>query len=143
MNDRPFIVSATGVAVMGFDFDFNTWAAENGIRDPFKVSQDLFNKRCEKKADGGIYIRFKPEDPDEPTRAEKDAWIRMRDEYIARRCFYEISYEAFWERTEPRGSVYDIDYMRDDDEFLPCRSADRQCSMFCKKIGEDCNEKDL
>jgi hypothetical protein len=136
MNNKPFIVSATGAAVMGFDFDFHNWAVKNGIRDPFKVSQDLFSKRCKKNADGSISVELRSDDLDEPIRVEKDRWIRMRDEYIARRCFYEIGYDAFLERTESRGSAYDIDYMRNDDEFLPCRSADRQCSLFCKWIGE-------
>ena len=79
------------------------------------------------------------EDPAEPTRAEKDAWIKMRDEYIARRCFYEVGYEVFLAQTESK----DVLYMRDLDEFVPCRSADRQCAMFCKNIGGNCNEENL
>jgi hypothetical protein len=77
-------------------------------------------------------------DPDEPTRAEKDAYIMMRDEYIARRVFEEIGYEAFLDYTVP-GRTYDISFLRD--ELFPCESLDEQCSMFCPKYA-DCPYKE-
>jgi hypothetical protein len=64
----------------------------------------------------------------------------MRD---ARRSFYEIGYDMFLALTKPNNGPYDISYMRDLDEFVPCRSADRQCAMFCKNFGGNCNEENL
>lgn len=110
-----YIVSADEAKAMLFSSDFYKYAHAQGIENPFEVNQ---------------------------TRAERDAWIRMRDEYIARRCFYEIGYDMFLAHTKP-GDTYDISYMRDLDEFVPCRSADRQCAMFCKNIGGNCNEENL
>jgi hypothetical protein len=78
------------------------------------------------------------EDPAEPTRAEKDAWIAMRDEYVARRCFNEIGYESFLFHTKPYDHEcnYDISYLREEDEFVPCKSADKQCAFDCVKFAE-------
>lgn len=78
------------------------------------------------------------EDPDEPTRAEKNAYIKMRDEYVARRCFYEIGYESFLFHTQPHDYKcdYDISYMRESIEFIPCKSADHQCTFDCPKFAE-------
>lgn len=145
-----FMVSADGAKAMQFSSDFSKYARAQGVRDPFEVSRKLFAKKCRNNADGsiGVTLEWDEEtgkvkiDPEEPTRAEKDAWIRMRDEYIARRCFYEIGYDMFLAHTKP-GDTYDISYMRDLDEFVPCRSADRQCAMFCKNIGGNCNEENL
>ena len=127
---------------MNFSSDFKREMLKQGIRDPFAASLALFAEKCTHNADGSISYELDSQDPREPTRAERDAWIRMRDEYIARRCFYEIGYDMFLTHTKP-GETYDISYMRDLDEFVPCRSADRQCAMFCKNIGGNCNEEDL
>ena len=59
----------------------------------------------------------------------------MRDEYVARRCFKEIGYESFLNHTQPNNS-YNISYMRGQEEFVPCKSADRQCSFDCVKFAE-------
>lgn len=100
--------------VMQFNSDFYEYARAQGIRDPFRASREI------------------------PTRAEKDAWIRMRDEYIARRCFYEIGYESFLFHTKPHDYEcnYDISHLREEDEFVPCLSADRQCMMTCHRYAE-------
>ena len=41
----------------------------------------------------------------------------------------------FLAHTKP-GKTYDISYMRDMEEFVPCRSADRQCAFDCCKYAE-------
>ena len=141
------VINADGAKVMAISSDFYKYAKEKGVRDPFEISRKLFTKRCRKDDNGSMIVDIEwdektgkiKEDPAEPTRAEKDAWIKMRDEYIARRCFYEVGYEVFLAQTESK----DVLYMRDLDEFVPCRSADRQCAMFCKNIGGNCNEENL
>ena len=138
--NNAIVVSETGWKAMGFSSDFKKYAREKGIRDPFEVSQKLFAKRVKRNEDGSTTVRIEQDengkilsDPDEPTRAEKDAYIMMRDEYIARRVFEEIGYEAFLDYTGP-GRTYDISFLRD--ELFPCESLDEQCSMFCPKYAE-------
>ena len=138
--NNAIVVSETGWKAMGFSSDFKKYAREKGIRDPFEVSQKLFAKRVKRNEDGSTTDRIEQEengkilpDPDEPTRAEKDAYIMMRDEYVARRVFAEIGYEAFLSHTVP-GRTYDISFLRD--ELFPCESLDEQCAIFCPKYAE-------
>ena len=143
--NNAIVVNETGWKTMGFSSDFKKYAREKGIRDPFEVSQKLFAKRVKRNEDGSTTVRIEQDengkilpDPDEPTRAEKDAWIMMRDEYVARRVFAEIGYETFLDYTVP-GRTYDISFLRD--ELFPCESLDEQCSMFCPKYA-DCPYKE-
>ena len=143
--NNAIVVSETGWKAMGFSSDFKKYAREKGIRDPFEVSQKLFAKRVKRNEDGSATVRIEQDengkilpDPDEPTRAEKDAWIMMRDEYVARRVFAEIGYEAFLNYTVP-SRTYDISFLRD--ELFPCESLDEQCFMFCPKYA-DCPYKE-
>ena len=135
-------VSENGFRVMNFSSEFESYAKSKGIRNPFKVSMRAFENRCHKNEDGSISMDIEFDengkikaDPAEPSREERDAYIRMRDEYVARRCFEEIGYEMFLAHTQP-GKTYDISYMRDMEEFVPCRSADRQCAFDCCKYAE-------
>lgn len=138
------VISTDAYQAMEFSADFNKFAKEHNIRDPFKVSQDLFSKRCHRNEDGSMSVSIDwdeetgkiKDDPAEPTRAEKDAWIKMRDEYIASRCFYEIGYDSFLFHTKPHDyeCSYDISYMRELDEFVPCHSADAQCMLTCHRF---------
>ena len=135
-------VSENGFKAMNFSSEFESYAKSKGIRNPFKVSMQAFQNRCHKNEDGSISMDIEFDengkikaDPAEPSREERDAYIRMRDEYVARRCFEEIGYEMFLTHTRP-GKTYDISYMRDMEEFVPCRSADRQCAFDCCKYAE-------
>ena len=143
--NNAIVVNETGWKAMGFSSDFKKYAREKGIRDPFEVSQRLFAKRVKRNEDGSATVRIEQDengkilpDPEEPTRAEKDAYIMMRDEYIARRVFEEIGYEAFLDYTVP-GRTYDISFLRD--ELFPCESLDEQCSMLCPNYA-DCPYKE-
>ena len=138
------VISTDAYRAMEFSADFSAYAKQQGIRDPFKVSQDLFSKRCRRNEDGSMRVEIEideesgkiKDDPAEPTRAEKDAWIKMRDEYVARRCFYEIGYDSFLFHTKPHDykCSYDVSYMRELDEFVPCHSADAQCMLTCHRF---------
>ena len=140
MSHGPIVVSENGFKAMNFSADFAKYAREHGIRDPFEVSRQLFSKRCRREGTD-LVVNFDwdeetgkiKEDPDEPTRAEKDAYIMMRDEYVARRVFEEIGYEAFLQHTNP-DKTYDISFLRN--ELFPCNSADHQCSFDCPKFAE-------
>lgn len=144
--NNAIVVNETGWKAMGFSSDFKKYAREKGIRNPFEVSRKLVSKHTKMNADGSISVdiefdentgKIKEYDGD-PTRAEKDAYIKMRDEYVARRCFYEIGYESFLTHTQPKDYEcnYDISYMRNEIEFIPCKSADRQCTFDCVKFAE-------
>ena len=143
--NNAIVVNKTDWKVMGFSSDFKKYAREKGIRDPFEVSQKLFAKRVKRNEDGSTTVSIEQDengkilpDPEEPTRAEKDAYIMMRDEYVARRVFEEIGYEAFLDYTVP-GRTYDISFLRD--ELFPCESLDEQCAIFCPKYA-DCPYKE-
>lgn len=136
------MVSGNDFKAMNFSSEFESYAKSKGIRNPFKVSMQVFRNRCHKNEDGSISMDIEFDengkikaDPTEPSQEERDAYIRMRDEYVARRCFEEIGYEMFLAYTKP-GKTYDISYMRDMEEFVPCRSADRQCALECCKYAE-------
>lgn len=135
-------VSENGFKAMNFSSEFESYAKSKSIRNPFKVSMQAFENRCHKNEDGSISMDIEFDengkikaDPAEPSREERDAYICMRDEYVARRCFEEIGYEMFLAHTKP-GGTYDISYMRDMEEFVPCRSPDRQCAFDCCKYAE-------
>ena len=135
-------VSENGFRAMNFSSEFESYAKSKDIRNPFKVSMRAFENRCHRNEDGSISMNIEFDengkvkaDPAEPSRKERDAYIRMRDEYVARRCFEEIGYEMFLAHTKP-GKTYDISYMRNMEEFVPCRSADRQCAFDCCKYAE-------
>lgn len=117
---RPIVVDIDGFKIMNFSKDFEIEMEQKGIKNPFW--QNI------KKNPNEIVER-------RPTRAEKDEYIKMRDEYVARRCFKEIGYESFLNHTQPNNS-YNISYMRGQEEFVPCKSADRQCSFDCVKFAE-------
>lgn len=135
-------VSENGFKAMNFSSEFESYAKNKGIRNPFKVSIRAFENRCHKNEDGSISMDIEFDengkikaDPAGPSREERDTYIRMRDEYVARRCFEEIGYEMFLAYTKP-SKTYDISYMRNMEEFVPCRSADRQCAFDCCKYAE-------
>ena len=146
MNHGPIIVSENGFKAMNFSADFKKYAAEKGIRDPFEVSRKLVSKHTWMNDDGSISMDIELDEntgkikeyDGEPSRAEKDAYIKMRDEYVARRCFYEIGYESFLAHTQKPNyeCSYDISYLRDSIEFIPCKSADHQCTFDCMKFAE-------
>ena len=138
-----FVVSENEAKAMKFSSDFNKYAHEQGIRNPFTVQQNLFAERMKRLEDGSVSVHVDfdekgriMEDPRNPSRAEKDAWIKMRDEYVARRCFYEIGYDSFLFHTKPHDYEcdYDVSYMRELDEFVPCHSADAQCMLTCHRF---------
>ena len=135
--NRPIVISSAGMKAMQFSSDFNKWAKENGIRGAFEVSGRLFSKRVKERKDGSVEVDTTP-GPREPSREERHNFIKMRDEYIARRCFYEIGYDSFLFHTKDYGyeADYNVSYMRNFDEFVPCRSLGGQCRMDCHRFVE-------
>ena len=126
------VISEKGAAVMDMISDFHRYAASLGIRDPFKVSQQLFSKRVTHNGLITYIDEQSAEDRElEPTKEERDNYIIMREKYVAERIFNEIGYEYFMQHTE--GSYQNcLEEWRKN--FLPCESADGQCCMECVKF---------
>ena len=68
------MISEKGTSIMNMQSDFKRYAASLGIRDPFKVSQDLFNK-CVSHKGSVTYINEQSEDD---KKLERDQYIMIR-----------------------------------------------------------------
>ena len=134
-----FEITPTGMLIMNAIDEFCNIMQEKGVRNPFKIEQNLFHSYTKKNADISIQMDLDAyrEDAQKPSRAEKDAWLIAEHEYIAEKFFNEVGYEEFEYRTRPKLD-YDISYLRDLDKFVPCRSKDGQCMLTCKNFGKDC-----
>ena len=114
-----FVISENEARAMDFSSDFKKYAMEQGIQDPFEISRKIMSKHTQMYPDGTILVDIEwdketgkiKEYPRISTKVERDAYIVMRDKYIARRCFEEIGYESFYNRTHPQ-RIYDISDMR-------------------------------
>ena len=110
-------------------------ANKRGLRDPFQVSQDLFHKRCSwEENERGFRVMTLREPTveelaDEPTDAEKEEYVRQRDEWIVEQCYKKISWECAIYAAELRHVENYLDNLR------PCESADGQCRFDCKELG--------
>ena len=126
------VISEKGMLIMDIQSDFKRYAASLGIRDPFKVSQDLFSKRVSHKGSVTYINEQSEEDKNlEPSTLERDQYIMMREKYVAERIFKEIGYPEFMQHTE-RSYNNALDEWRK--SFLPCESADGQCCMDCARF---------
>ena len=124
-----FMVSDNFMRIMDFEAEFSRHAEAVGIRNPFKVQIAHFAKGCKRDKNGDLVHYWAPEEKDDaemPSREERENYHRAQDEYVARRCFEELGYEDFLMKTGER-----VRYLRDELEFVPCRSADGQCSFYC------------
>lgn len=137
------VISGLGAMIIALDFDWEEYCSENGIRNPYAVSQKLFSNRM---VDDEIELNGKKvkckrllemteeERALEPTLEEKRAYNLKRDDFKARRIFEECGYDWFVQfvhMNEPQ-----LDYLLD--ELYPCESADAQCNLFCKRFGGNC-----
>ena len=126
-----FEVNANFIKIMDFESEFNRCAESAGISNPFKVQAAQFAKGCRRDKNGDLIYDPKDAPKDVPTEEEKDSFCRARDEYVARRCFQELGYEVFLAKSGER-----VKYLRDELEFVPCKSADGQCSFYCPRYQE-------
>ena len=95
-------ISERGSKIMAIESDFKKWAKEQGIEDPFQKSLMLAARRWRTLPDGSasMAIDFGPngrilDDPEEPLPQTKLEYAQMQNEYIAKRCFAEVDYDAF------------------------------------------------
>ena len=124
INDRQ-------MRIMDLDLQWYKYCEENGIEDPFEISQRLFSKRC--KRDGTdliVEVEFDEngrimEDPEEPSKLTKRQYREMRDKFLAARAYEQIDYDAFAFKAK------DYPELLESPAYVPCASADAQCRFEC------------
>lgn len=121
-----FTVNAVGKQIMDFTSDFEKEAKAQGLRNPFIVMQRSFRNKSDETEKDKEKL---------PTKQERDNYIIARNEYVAKRCFYEIDYDTFFYKTalDVYCPEYSVTYLRNLDEFVPCRARDHQCMAFCPR----------
>jgi len=131
-------LSTNAAAQLIYDIEFQNWAKEEGLRDPFEIHRKLFRKRCKKDEDTGAYhYDMSYVDPEEPSDEEKRVFSLIEYMFIIDRIFAELGYEAALERAELWRENAIRQYL---DKKKPCEAAERQCDMRCKYFLE-CEER--
>ena len=124
-------ISERGKRIMDLDLQWNKYCRENNIEDPFEISRKLFSKRCRREGtDLIVEVEFDEngrikDDPEEPTRQSKSEYIKMRDTFLAKKCFEEIDYDAFLFKAEKLRELVESP------DYVPCKAADAQCRFEC------------
>ena len=131
-------LSTNAAAQLIYDIEFQEWAKEERLRDPFKISRKLFSKRCKKDENMKVY-RYDMSyiDPEEPSDEEKEMFKLINYMFILDKIFAELGYEAALERAEMWREDAVRQYL---DKKKPCEAAERQCDMRCKYFLE-CEER--
>lgn len=94
-------LSTNAAAQLIYNIEFQEWAKEEGLRDPFEVHRKLFRKRCRKDEDTGVYhYDMSYVDPEEPSDEEKRVFSLIEYMFIIDKIFAELGYEAALERAE-------------------------------------------
>ena len=100
---------------MGFHADF---VKENGNPSLGNAKFIIELDEETKKVQRNLFVR-------------NDDWAKKRDEYVARRCFEELGYEAFCRYVNL--NKIDVENMG---KFVPCKAVERQCSFDCWKFAD-------
>lgn len=131
-------LSTNAAAQLIYNIEFQNWAKEEGLRDPFEIHRKLFRKRCRKDEDTGAYhYDMSYVDPEEPSDEEKRVFSLIEYMFIIDKIFAELGYEAALERAELWREDAVRQYL---DKKKPCEAAERQCDMRCKYFLE-CEER--
>lgn len=123
------ITNETGHKIMKFSDDFDKYARDIlHISNPFIRHNELFKECCRKESDGTLVLDIdKANMVEQETKAEREEWIRLREQYVADRILRELGYEAL-------EAYRDGEYTHD---VIPCSGASRQCNMNCKYFGQN------
>lgn len=131
-------LSKVAAAQLVYDLEFEYWTEKEGLRNPFKISSELFKKKCKKNKDGSWTIyNIEYVDPEEPTDTEKKVYRMINYMYVLDKIYAILGYEAALDRVQ----LWNEEIIRQYFETLkPCESAERQCDMRCKYFLE-CEDK--
>lgn len=138
MNEA-IILSAKGAARMSYNMEWDLKESKaRGLRDPWPHRPDrlldteaILMKLSDQEIPAERSIYRKPqEDEMESWRAERDEYIRQRNEFIALKVFEDFGYDAFLEECE-------FQHLSDDfkNSIIPCEALDSQCNLFCPQWG--------
>jgi hypothetical protein len=120
------VLSGSGAARVKYSSDFKKVAKEKNIANPF--FKNLFGKEKENKDDGKIKV-------------STEEYIKMRDEYIARRVFEEWGWDSMmWDIKTAHNHC--LDFLLE--ELHPCEGYGGQCNLNCSLFNKKCwtlNEK--
>lgn len=141
IEDRVIQITERGVSRMDFGMQWKLEAHKRGLRDPWEHRPNRPIRTEEVLAKiAGTEIPATKTIYNEPSyeeisawKAERDEYIRQRDEWIALQMFNKYGYEQFC--LECEFNNLSDDFWR---SVRPCESAGQpQCNLFCA-LYEDC-----
>ena len=141
IEDRVIQITERGISCMDFGMQWKLEAHKRGLRDPWEHrpdrpirTEEVLAKIAgvEVPATKTVYNECSDEELS-AWKAERDEYIRQRDEWIALQMFNKYGYEQF---------CLECEFNNLSDDFWrsvhPCESvAQPQCNLFCA-LYEDC-----
>lgn len=141
IEDRVIQITERGVSRMDFGMQWKLEAHKRGLRDPWehRPNRPIRTEEVLAKIAGTeipvtktVYNEYSDEELS-AWKAERDSYIRQRDEWIALQMFNKYGYEQFC--LECEFNNLSDDFWR---SVRPCESAGQpQCNLFCT-LYEDC-----
>ena len=141
IDDRVLTITERGVSRIDFGVKWKLEAHKRGLRDPWEHSphrairtHEVLTKIAgvEVPATKTVYNECSDEEIS-AWKAERDEYMRQRDEWIALQMFNKYGYEQFC--LECEFNNLSDDFWR---SVRPCESAEQpQCNLFCT-LYEDC-----
>ena len=139
IEDRVIQITERGVSRMDFGMQWKLEAYKRGLRDPWEHrpnrpsrTEEVLAKIAgtEIPATKTVYNEYSDEELS-AWKAERDSYMRQRDEWIALQMFNKYGYEQF---------CLECEFNNLSDDFWksvrPCESkASPQCSIFCRDYG--------
>ena len=136
IEDRVIQITERGVSRMDFGMQWKLEAYKRGLRDPWEHrpnrpirTEEVLAKIAgtEIPATKTVYNEYSDEELS-AWKAERDSYIRQRDEWIALQMFNKYGYEQFC--LECEFNNLSDDFWR---SVRPCESeAAPQCNLFCQ-----------
>ena len=144
IEDRVIQITERGISRMDFGMQWKLEAHKRGLRDPWAHSphrpihtEEVLAKIAgvEVPATKTVYNECSDEELS-VWKAERDEYIRQRDEWIALQMFNKYGYEQFC--LECEFNNLSDDFWR---SVRPCESrSEPQCNIFCRDY-ENCHPK--
>ena len=135
-DGKTYMLTAKGAARMSANWEWETKEVKaRGLRDPWPHRPDrlldteaILMKLSDQEIPAERLIYRKPQDDEmEAWRAERDEYMRQRDEFIALKMFEDFGYDTFLDECEFHHLSEDFK-----NSITPCESqSDAQCNLFC------------
>ena len=144
IEDRVIQITERGVSRMDFGMQWKLEAHKRGLRDPWEhrpnrpiCTEEVLAKIAGTEVPATKTIYNEPSYEEiKVWKAERDEYIRQRDEWIALQMFNKYGYEQFC--LECEFNNLSDDFWR---SVRPCESrSEPQCNIFCRDY-ENCHSK--